>query len=261
MISLSEQNEVYSYINHEIQEKSSSLLEAIVENGPALKGSEFSQAENSGISTDRIYFVVDGHVSVEYQTKELFLYQAGDVISHPSIDDFEDSGIYYSARTSVTLKSLSSDEFFDWLSSSKENLKLWFSIYSLSQLQLKQIIGVLTQKEEQSNPGFMRYKAGATIINEGDDAEYVYSISEGSAIACHNGVEVGIIKTDEIFGAIAVLTHQKRTATVKAKTDCTVLMVHKDEFSQMIHSHPKLFLNILASLADKIVSLNRKISG
>ncbi len=99
------------------------------------------------------------------------------------------------------------------------------------------------------------------IIKEGDDADYVYSVSDGVAVAIHNGVEVGEIHQDEIFGAIAVLTDQKRTATVVAKTDCTVLMVHKDEFSKMVHSHPKLFLNILSSLAEKITSLNQKVSA
>jgi hypothetical protein len=149
------------------------------------------------------------------------------------------------------VESLPVESIHQLLASEVELIGLWLSISSLHQLQLNQMVGVLTRKEERANPGFGRYKAGMPIITEGEDAEFVYSISEGTAVAVHNGMEVGDIHKDEIFGAIAVLSEQKRTASVIAKTDCIVLMVHKDEFSKMVKSHPRLFLNILTSLGDK----------
>lgn len=260
MISSNEQQEVFTFINHEIHDKTAKLMDFVRQSDIKVDISRLSDVEDHGIAANRIYYIADGHISAEYDGKELFLYGQGDIIAHTSIEDFEETGIYYSAQSEVTIESISFDDLFNLLEQNTEMVSLWFSITALFQLQFKQIIGVLTKKQERANPGFMRYKAGMTIINEGDEAEYVYSINEGVAVAIHNGVEVGEIKKDEIFGAIAVLTDQKRTASVVAKTSCMVLMVHKDEFSQMVHSHPKLFLNILQSLADKIISLNKRVS-
>jgi len=260
MISLNEQQEVFTFINHEMHSKSALLMQAIRHSDITVAELCLTDIQNQGIGVDRLYYLAEGHISVEYDDKELFLYAQGDIIAHTSIEDYEETGLYYSAKSEIKIESISFDDLFDLLGNNSHLISLWFSISSLSQLQLNQMIGVLTKKQERANPGFMRYKPGMTIIEEGDDAEYVYSISEGVAAACHKGVEVGEIQKDEIFGAIAVLTDQKRTASVIAKTSCTVLMVHKDEFSKMVHSHPKLFLNILSSLADKIVSLNNKVS-
>ena len=261
MISINEQEEVFTFVNHEMHTKSAALMSALVEQGVEFTRLTTADVQNEGIWPDRFYYVVEGNISAEYDGKELYLFEKGDVILHPSIEDVEETGIYYSVKSEVVVDSLPLSDLYQVLASNAEHVSQWLSISSLNQLQLNQMVGVLTEKEERANPGFGRYKAGMAIITEGEDAEYVYSISEGTAVAVHNGIEVGEIKKDEIFGAIAVLTEQKRTASVIAKTDCIVLMVHKEEFSKMVKSHPKLFLNILSSLADKIISLNSKVSS
>jgi len=261
MISINEQQEVFTFVNHELHSKSAKFVALLKEKGVEFTRLSTTTIQNEGIWPDRFYYVLDGNISVEYDDKDLFIFEKGDVIVHPSIEDVEETGLYYSVKSEIEVESLSVEDLSKAISNDFELISLWVSISSLNQLQLNQMIGVLTQKEERANPGFGRYKAGMSIINEGDDADYVYSISEGTAVAMHNGVEVGAIHQDEIFGAIAVLTSQKRTASVIAKTDCTVLMVHKDQFSKMVHSHPKLFLNILTSLAEKITSLNEKVSS
>ncbi len=260
MISLNEQKPIFSAINSALFSKASTFLEKLAEQNVELTGLDTSDIQASGFNPNNIYFLKDGNITVEYDDKNLFIYEAGDIILPYSPEEYDEVSIFYSVKSDVEILCLSLDELFKVMSKDASIIALWFSISSLSQLQLNQMIGVLTKKEERANPGFGRFRAGMEIIKEGEDADYVYSVSEGVAVAVHNGVEVGEIKQDEIFGAIAVLTGQKRTASVIAKSNCTVLMVHKDEFSKMVISHPKLFLNILSSLADKITSLNKKVS-
>lgn len=260
MISLSEQLEVFTLANHKMHDKTATLMDAVRQSKIKIDRLNMSDIQSNKISANRFYYISDGQLSVKYDNKELFLYEQGDAIAFTSSIGLEEAGLSYSAQSEVKIESVSFDDLFDLFEKDTRLISLWFSIFSLLQMLLQQIIGVLTKKEERANPGFMRYRAGMTIINEGDEAEYVYSISEGVAVAIHQEVEVGEIKKDEIFGAIAVLTDQKRTASVIAKSDCTVLMVHKNEFSKMVKSHPKLFLNILQSLADKIISLNKRVS-
>jgi len=261
MLSINEQKTVFSSINKELYAKSSEFLERLQSSGGELLELTRMDVQTTGFSPKNVYFIKDGNVIVEYDEKELFIFEGGDIILPYSPEEYEEVCLYYSVKSDVEISCISLDNLFTIMSKQSSLISLWFSINTLNQLQLIQMIGVLTRKEERANPGFGRFKAGMEIIKEGDAADYVYSINEGTAVAIHNGVEVGQINQDEIFGAIAVLTHQKRTASVVAKTNCTVLMVHKDEFSKMVHSHPKLFLNILSSLADKIISLNAKVSS
>ncbi len=260
MISVNEQKTVFSSINRELYLKSSTFFDKLKQQGSLLLELSTSDIQTKGFDPKNIYFLKDGNVTVEYDSKEIFIYESGDIILPYTAEEYQEASIYYSVMSDVQIFSLSLEALFAAMTKDTSLMALWFTISSISQLQLNQMIGVLTQKEERANPGFGRYKAGMEIIKEGDDADYVYSVSEGIAVAIHNGVEVGEIHQDEIFGAIAVLTDQKRTASVVAKTNCTLLMVHKDEFSKMVHSHPKLFLNILSSLAEKITSLNKKVS-
>ncbi len=260
MISINEQEEVFTFVNHEMHTKSAAFMSELNDLGVEFTRLSTADVQNEGIWPDRFYYIIEGNISAEYDGKELYLFEKGDVILHPSIDDVEETGLYYSVKSEVVVDSIPMQKLQQVLASNVELVGQWVSISALNQLQLNQMIGVLTEKEERANPGFGRYKAGMAIITEGEEADFVYSISDGTAVAVHNGIEVGEIKKDEIFGAIAVLTEQKRTASVIAKTDCIVLMVHKDEFSKMVKSHPKLFLNILTSLAEKIISLNAKVT-
>lgn len=261
MISINEQQESFSSVNQEIHRMSASFISKLKDNGVKFISLSTSDIQNEGIWPDRLYYLKEGNISLEYDEKDLFIFDKGDLMTFPSIDNVEETGLYYSVKSEVEVESIMIQDLYQAIANDVNLISQWFSISSMYQIQLNQMIGVLTQKEERANPGFGRYKAGMAIINEGEDADYVYSVSEGTAVAVYNGVEVGEIHQDEIFGAIAVLTNQKRTASVIAKTNCTVLMVHKDEFSKMVNSHPKLFLNILTSLAEKITALNDKVSS
>jgi len=260
VISINEQDDAYALVNKALHLKSAELLTALKSKGLQFNSRTTVDIQNEGISPEHIYFVKEGNISIEYDDKTLYIFEAGDVISRPMIEGAGEAELYYTVKSEIEIEAIPTKLVCSAMADDPTLISLWFSITAMCQLQLNQMVGVLTKKEERANPGFGRYKAGMEIIKEGDDADFVYSVSEGTAVAIHNGVEVGEIQQDEIFGAIAVLTDQKRTASVVAKTNCTVLMVHKDEFSKMVSSHPKLFLNILSSLAEKIISLNEKVS-
>lgn len=121
------------------------------------------------------------------------------------------------------------------------------------------MIGRLVTAEEKPQPGFRRYADGEAIITQGDEAEYVYTILEGAADVSVDGVKVGEIKEEEIFGAMAVLTGQRRAATVTAQGSCSVMMVAREDFASLVNSHPNLFINLLRDMTRTIVSLNERV--
>lgn len=109
------------------------------------------------------------------------------------------------------------------------------------------------------NRGFSNFSAGEVIINQGDAADLVYTLIEGSADAVCDGIKVGEIHQNEIFGALAVFTRQPRIASVIARTDCTVMMVNKDDFIQLIFEQPQISVGLIEEMAAKINELNSQI--
>lgn len=111
----------------------------------------------------------------------------------------------------------------------------------------------------QPAKGFLQFEAGDVIIREGDEADCVYTLLEGSADALSQGVKVGKIGGEEIFGAMAAFTGQPRSATVVATSSCSVLAVRKDQFLDLVKRQPEVCLALVEEMAGKINELNRHI--
>ena len=65
----------------------------------------------------------------------------------------------------------------------------------------------------------------------------------------------------EIFGAMAALTNADRSATVRAKTNCSVVKVPKEQFTELIKSNPATIHSLLVDMANSIVNLNEQLVG
>ena len=87
----------------------------------------------------------------------------------------------------------------------------------------------------------------------------MFSLFEGDAEVLVDGVAVGEIKEGEIIGAMAVLTEQPRSATVRARTRCAVVKVPRDQFASLIRSNPAMIHSLLVDMARHIMRLNRQV--
>ena len=74
-------------------------------------------------------------------------------------------------------------------------------------------------------------------------------------------VTVGRIGEGEIFGAMAALTNADRSATVRAKTNCSVVKVPKEQFTELIKNNPATIHSLLIDMANSIVNLNEQLVG
>jgi CRP/FNR family cyclic AMP-dependent transcriptional regulator len=90
-------------------------------------------------------------------------------------------------------------------------------------------------------------------------ADYVFSLFEGETEVLVDNVVVGHISEGEIIGALAVLTDQPRSATVRAKVRCSVVKVPKDQFALLIRSNPAMIHSLLVDMAKHIMRLNKQV--
>ena len=77
------------------------------------------------------------------------------------------------------------------------------------------------------------------IVKEGETGEYFYIIEDGSVdwIKGEGNELIRTLSQGEYFGELALIEHeQKRTLTVKAQTDCKLLVLNKDTFYRVLGS-------------------------
>ena len=72
---------------------------------------------------------------------------------------------------------------------------------------------------------------------------------------------VGDVVKDEIFGAMAVFTEERRTATVIASEPCTVMVIPKDQFLSLMRSNPRIAHSLIESMARRIDLMNKEITS
>lgn len=125
---------------------------------------------------------------------------------------------------------------------------------------LSDAVARLKQPEFRTTNGFQRVARGEVLIHQGDDADHVFVIIEGHAEAFVDGHKVGDVPRDEIFGAMAVFTGEKRNASVIASEPSTVMLIPKDQFLSLTQSNPKIAHSLIESMARRIDQLNKQIT-
>lgn len=98
-----------------------------------------------------------------------------------------------------------------------------------------------------------QYRKGDIIFSEGDTADYVYFIESGRVsifirkLAAQE--EICVLGPGEYFGEMAVFCKDRRTASVEALTDTTVLSVDKNIFLELFRTERTIAEKINTILA------------
>jgi small-conductance mechanosensitive channel/CRP-like cAMP-binding protein len=121
----------------------------------------------------------------------------------------------------------------------------------------------LTDAELRTVAGRLRplhYASGERIIEEGAAGDSFFLVDRGEVRVLRKmaGVprEIARIGEGECFGEMAMLTGQRRTATVVAATDVDVLMIDKAGFQDILAANPEVAVDISALLAQRRAALH-----
>ena len=100
------------------------------------------------------------------------------------------------------------------------------------------------------------YRSGEPIIVEGADTSDVFILDAGRVRVSRGGKTLRMLEAGEIFGEMALLTDQPRSATVTADSDVTVRVIGRDEFDATWRRDPEALVPILRMLCDRVRALN-----
>lgn len=211
-----------------------------------------------GEQTDsRLFLIRSGHVQCHQEGKVVFIAEAGDLIGLFRAQQLMEG--HYQSDDYVELVPYSFNAIEEAAATSPQRQRQLISYLMSMACFFNQALAFEIPKRFKPATGFLQFDAGDVIINQGEQAECVYTLLEGTADVTNNDVKVGEINADEIFGAMALFTNQPRNATVTATSSCSVLAVRKDEFLDLVSHQPEVCVGIIEEMADKINQLNNQV--
>ena len=103
--------------------------------------------------------------------------------------------------------------------------------------------------------------AGATIFNVGEERDFMYAVVEGKVDIVINGHIVETVEHGGIFGEMALIGKDRRTATAVAKTDAKIVPVDERRFLFLIQQTPNFALHVMAVLAERLRQMDRRLAA
>jgi membrane protein len=104
------------------------------------------------------------------------------------------------------------------------------------------------------------YQPGEVLIKEGHDSQEAYFLYAGSAAAYKdvNGSErrLGQLSEGQLFGEMAYLLKEKRTATVRAETEVVALVLPPEMLEQLMRHSAPLSRRIIDTLCQRLEKMN-----
>jgi len=87
--------------------------------------------------------------------------------------------------------------------------------------------------------------AGETIITKGDTGSTMYFIISGEAQVNDGEVILAALNTGDVFGEMAVLDAEVRSASVTTESDCLLLSIERDVFYEALSTDPEAFKAVI----------------
>lgn len=112
----------------------------------------------------------------------------------------------------------------------------------------------------------VKFEQDDIVFFEGEQGDAIYILLSGSVIACKTStidgrmVVLAQIKPGSIFGEMAVIHENVRSATIIAQETSMALRIGKENFGKFITLEPKYSVNMLKTLANRIEATRGKCS-
>jgi membrane protein len=105
------------------------------------------------------------------------------------------------------------------------------------------------------------FQPGEILITEGGGGQDAFFLYSGTAAAYKNAnggeLKLGILNEGQLFGEMAYLLKEKRTATVKAETEVVALVLPPEMLEQLMRHSAPLSRRIIDTLCQRLEKMNQ----
>lgn len=260
MLANAELAQDFNILGEEYKKLVRALLEEVSMPGVPVEVTPTPSGNFRGFDGKQFYVIESGDLVARYHGRTVHVLQAGDMLLPDIAGTGDDEAtVYYGSEHGARLLSYPALEFMRRVFDDQSATRLWTRmLITYAGLNLR-VAAAFVPESAGATPGFEIYQPGGVIIRQGERADYVFHMSAGTAEVLVDDVVVGRIGPGEIFGAMAALTHADRSATVRAKTDCSVVKVPKEQFTELIKRNPATIHSLLVDMANAIGNLNQQL--
>jgi CRP-like cAMP-binding protein len=109
------------------------------------------------------------------------------------------------------------------------------------------------------------FPAGTRVFHEGDSSDACYIVSEGSFRVTREhsdgrAITLATLGPGEIFGELAMLDGDKRSASAESITDGTLLALPANDVRSLLSRNPGIALKLVAGLVRRLRAANARLS-
>ena len=130
----------------------------------------------------------------------------------------------------------------------------------LSVLQKHPIFGEIGEERIKQLCAFAtvrKVQAGITIFTKGDPGTALFAVRQGTvkiSVPAIDGREAvfNVLREGEIFGEIALLDGQPRTADAVALSDCELMVIDRRDFLAFVQSEPRVAMRLIELLCARL---------
>jgi len=208
-----------------------------------------------GYPGKNLSLILGGAVSVLYGKKEVAILSTGDFFGEISIIKNQNCTATIKTKSAVKILELPREIFLQIVNSTNLGGRL-SRLHQIRPVLIEfaffknlpsRVMSKLTDAAQIKG-----WKAGDTIIKQGGKGDFFYGIIEGRAnvIVKNNGSKkrIATLYKKQVFGEIALLSGETRTASVIAETNVEVFTISKKAFNEIVGKTPGLayYLGIMA---------------
>jgi CRP/FNR family transcriptional regulator, cyclic AMP receptor protein len=107
---------------------------------------------------------------------------------------------------------------------------------------------------------FKSFSAGTVIFNQGDPGDYMYVVKEGTVNITVGDRLVETVEAGGVFGEMALIDNEARSASASAKTDCQLVPIDGKKFRFLIQQTPFFAQHVIRVLAQRLRNMNKQLA-
>ena len=110
-----------------------------------------------------------------------------------------------------------------------------------------------------------KYPKDTMIFSEAQTGSDMFIIQHGEVsitkVVNGNEVTLAVLKKGDMFGEMALIENKPRSANAIAHSDCSLMVINRTNFNQMVATQPQLVAKLTTTLADRLWSMYRQLDN
>ncbi len=107
-------------------------------------------------------------------------------------------------------------------------------------------------------PDLRSFKRGEMIFKQGDPADCMFAVVDGAVEIQLRSAVIERIAPGAVFGEMALIDGQPRSATAVAATDCSIAAINEKRFLRLVEVTPRFALQMMQVITDRLRRNNQR---